>query len=57
MYDSSLIASVGYILSTTIAITAGKGGDCWISVSYLSSSDVTPVSRDEVPPLAKGQFY
>ena len=26
MYDSSLIASVGYILSTTVAITAGKGG-------------------------------
>lgn len=24
IYDSSLIASVGYILSTTVAITAGK---------------------------------
>ena len=24
MYDSSLIASVGYILSTTVAITAGE---------------------------------
>lgn len=24
IYDSSLIASIGYILSTTVAITAGK---------------------------------
>lgn len=34
MYDSSLIASVGYILSTTVAITAGKG----VVARFLSST-------------------
>ena len=56
MYDSSLIASVGYILSTTVAITAGEGAVARFLSSTLTAGSL-PWGRGEgAPPPSEGQF-
>lgn len=47
IYDSSLIASVGYILSTTVAITAGKGGQ-------LLGFRLLPLQQGQYPSVEGG---
>lgn len=57
MYDSSLIASVGYILSTTVAITAGKGDRSLDFCLLPQQQGITPVGKEEALLLLEGQFH